>query len=266
MGKSAGKSVQMPKHKPSRKVALEEVLVSLQDLIQNEFADEAENESVDTPPKSAGQADTPNVLNKGANPARKRGRPRKHPHPDASRSARSEPESYSYSQEQAELFGEPPTAETNTANSGAKTALTDAIPAAKKKSAEELETTQNRANLRIVSNPKPVTQPETDSETMATKSSNTAESLTDQAPLDWADDIPVLTEAVDPEVLGMGKLQDMVDQSLADKSLTPEARDIAVKVAARLNIEARQSGGEQLDIKTIMRLQALLKEALEPKD
>ena len=101
---------------------------------------------------------------------------------------------------------------------------------------------------------------------MANKSSNTAENLTGQAPLNWADDIPVLTEAVDPEALGMGELQDMVDQSLADKNLTPEARDIAVKVAARLNIEARQSGGEQLDIKTIMRLQALLKEALEPKD
>lgn len=260
----------MPKHKPSKKIALEEVLVSLQDLIQNEFADEAENESAGNPTEPAAQTDNaPNVLNKGTGQARKRGRPRKHPETTASRSGRSDPESYSYSQEQAELFAELPATDAKKPKKEgpkAKTASTDTATAVNKKTAPKLETTQNRANLRIISNPKPVAQQETDIETMANKSSNTAENLTDQAPLNWADDIPVLTEAVDPEALGMGELQDMVDQSLANNSLTPEARDIAVKVAARLNIEARQSGGEQLDIKTIMRLQALLKEALEPKD
>jgi len=258
----------MPKHKPSKKIALEEVLVSLQDLIQNEFADEAENESMGNASASAAQADyRPNVLNKGSSQARKRGRPRKNPDPAASRPARSDPESYSYSQEQAELFAELPSPETQKPKTPAPMAKTASkARATEKKTPSELETEQNRANLRIISNPKPVAQQETGTRTMANKSSNTAENLTGQAPLNWADDIPVLTEAVDPEALGMGELQDMVDQSLADKNLTPEARDIAVKVAAKLNIEARQSGGEQLDIKTIMRLQALLKEALEPKD
>ena len=99
---------------------------------------------------------------------------------------------------------------------------------------------------------------------MAHKPSNTAEHFDSDTSLGWADDIPVLTEVVDPRTLEMKQLQDVVDRSLERKDLAPEAREIAVKVAAKLNIEMRQSG-KQLDIKTIMRLQALLKEALEPK-
>jgi hypothetical protein len=41
------------------------------------------------------------------------------------------------------------------------------------------------------------------------------------------------------------------------------ARDLAIRVVAKLNIEMRKAGGQGLDIKTILRLQRLLKEALE---
>ena len=285
-------STENVKHKPSKKVVLEDVLTSLQDLVNNEFADDFADA-----PRSR-EADAPNVLKKGgaasAAGLRKRGRPRKHPLPLAGAAdqvekvadpgrekAESEPDDYTYSQEQADLFGE--TRPTDEADRNAvkkpekqvtKTARIakpgKAKPVVKEISRPELETPREQTNLKVVGSQETARKQESKQDDMVNKPSNTAAHLDPGAPvpdasLDWADDIPVLTEVVDPQSLNMQQLQDVVDRSLERKDLAPEAREIAVKVAAKLNIEMRESG-KQLDIKTIMRLQALLKEALEPKD
>ncbi len=72
-----------------------------------------------------------------------------------------------------------------------------------------------------------------------------------QVEINW-DDIPVLHEVVAlPPAL--------------DNVTIQEAREIAIKVAATLNIEARKQGGESMDIKTIMRLQSLLSQELHDR-
>ena len=51
-----------------------------------------------------------------------------------------------------------------------------------------------------------------------------------------------------------------------DNSTSKEAQEIAVKVAAMLNIEARKKGEDSsMDIKTIMRLQSLLSQELQDR-
>ena len=280
-------STENVKHKPSKKVVLEDVLTSLQDLVRNEFADDF----ADSP--RTRDAEAPNVLKKGSASEtaglRKRGRPRKHAlstpaiAPVLTTSSVEKPETekenYTYSQEQADLFGEAlPTAGSvnktrvkpreNVARTRQTAKPATVKPAVKKMVPTELETPRRQANLNVASRPEPVSRPDTSREfkkhDMATKPSNTAVNLDQDASLGWADDIPVLTEIVDPRSLNLTQLQEVVDRSLERKDLAPEAREIAVKVAAKLNIEMRESG-KQLDIKTIMRLQALLKEALEPK-
>jgi hypothetical protein len=68
------------------------------------------------------------------------------------------------------------------------------------------------------------------------------------------DDIPVLHEVAHEILSAPGTLP------------TPEqARDIAVHVVARLNIELRKGGAQPLDPSTIDRLQKLLREALASK-
>jgi len=272
------------KHKPSKKVVLEDVLTSLQDLVNNEFA----AEFADSAPRRTDQP-APNVLNKGSTPGlRKRGRPRKYPlstdeATEASRNSKNtpkevvvlEPDNYTYSQEQGDLFGEHaprPGVEKKRAKPTPQPKAVPVNPPQRHKSRAELESARNPANLKVVDGPKARAEKEPRKNSMKSKQLNTAEHLgaVDQntgnnaASLDWADDIPVLTEEVDPHSLDVQQLQEVVDRSLKQKDLAPEARAIAVKVAARLNIEMRESG-QQLDIKTIMRLQALLKEALEPK-
>lgn len=69
-----------------------------------------------------------------------------------------------------------------------------------------------------------------------------------------SDDIPVLHEVAHEILSAPGTLP------------TPEqARDIAVHVVARLNIELRKGGAQPLDPSTIDRLQKLLREALASK-
>lgn len=74
----------------------------------------------------------------------------------------------------------------------------------------------------------------------------------EQVEINW-DDIPVLNEVVAPP-------------PVPGSSTTQEAREIAIKVAAMLNIEARKKGGETtLDVRTIMRLQSLLSQELHER-
>ena len=72
-----------------------------------------------------------------------------------------------------------------------------------------------------------------------------------QAEINW-DDIPVLHEVVAPP-------------PEPGRTTTREAREIAIKVAAALNIESRKKGGGSMDIKTIMRLQSLLSQELQDR-
>lgn len=73
----------------------------------------------------------------------------------------------------------------------------------------------------------------------------------EQTEINW-DDIPVLHEVVAPP-------------PEPDAANTLEARKIAIKVAAALNIESRKKGGDAMDIKTIMRLQSLLSQELQDR-
>lgn len=78
-----------------------------------------------------------------------------------------------------------------------------------------------------------------------------AASIGVQAEINW-DDIPVLHEVVAPP-------------PETGRTTTREAREIAIKVAAALNIESRKKGGGSMDIKTIMRLQSLLSQELQDR-
>ncbi len=75
-------------------------------------------------------------------------------------------------------------------------------------------------------------------------SEDSATSSTEQVEINW-DDIPVLNEVVAPP-------------PTPDDATSKHAREIAIKVAAALNIELRKQGTDAMDIKTIMRLQSLL--------
>lgn len=239
-----GKPADKPQHKPSRKRALEEVLHSLQDLVNNDLEDETQPESR-----------APNVL-KHIRPKRGRGRPRKHPLPE---SAQSQPrENYTYSQEQADLFGgKTPPAHPNPAMRDKKNTPPNQ-PASRPSQAKHGPVSQpGLAVVRSKPTRKPArrTLPEHQAPEPA---SQEAKSTSLEAP-ERLDDIPLLTDVVNPGEPDRTETFDLQDMS-------PEARKIAIKVAAKLNIELRESGdGQQLDIKTIMRLQDLLKEALEPK-
>lgn len=76
---------------------------------------------------------------------------------------------------------------------------------------------------------------------------------------------PAASKSVAPEQTEIPVLKEIAE--LAALSSTPlpqpgQARDIAIRVIARLNIERRKAGEMPLDIKTIERLQQYLAEAL----
>lgn len=66
----------------------------------------------------------------------------------------------------------------------------------------------------------------------------------EQVEINW-DDIPVLNDVVAPA-------------PAPDNATSKQAREIAIKVAAALNVELRREGTGTMDVKTIMRLQSLL--------
>lgn len=75
-----------------------------------------------------------------------------------------------------------------------------------------------------------------------------------QVEIGW-DDIPVLEEVVIPSPLAG-----------FNGAISPEVREIAIKVVAALNIERRKDGVTPLNVRTIMRLQALLARELAAHD
>ena len=77
-----------------------------------------------------------------------------------------------------------------------------------------------------------------------TGSAKTPPVAAEQVEINW-DDIPVLNDVVAPP-------------PTPDDATSKQAREIAIKVAAALNIELKKQGTGTMDIKTIMRLQSLL--------
>lgn len=88
-----------------------------------------------------------------------------------------------------------------------------------------------------------------------------------QAPAFDLDDIPVLDDIVLESPGATSEIPVLFDEVAVPAPKSPpspeRARDLAIQVIARLNIELRKSGATALDPQVIPRLQALLREALE---
>lgn len=84
---------------------------------------------------------------------------------------------------------------------------------------------------------------------VAKDATDATRSRPEQTSINW-DDIPVLNE--------------VVDLPTRAAAAVPNARTVAVRVVARLNIELRQAGTAPLDPAIIDRLERLLREALDP--
>lgn len=191
-----------PKHNPSAKHTLDEVLKSLQDLVRNELADDTEV---------------------GAKPRRKT----KRDSASAEGSDNGGTELYENGVADEQTVAAEPDADSASAPPGDDAVAEDLAPAA----------LQTKFPLP---NDAPITarQP---------KPKKKKPAVPEQTSLLW-EDVPVLNEVV---VLP------------ADAAPAPErAREIAVRVVAKLNIELRKAGNATLDPVIIDRLEQLLREAL----
>ena len=281
-----------PEHKPSRKVALEEVMRSLQDLVSNELATE--------PAKSPGEAQATAAKTKKPAPAE---------NPPVTRSAFSADVMPTVPPVAAELTAEP---ESTTLDRAFPTQSASAIPEVVDELpglgaeplttlAEPSPTTGDDVPLGGIqqelpyletappapsaSHPAPTpvaaetevtpflpeTLPVDDAKTDFVAGNNTSVSSAEE--LQW-DDFPVLEEVVDQteeiDTDEIGHRTDPVGVNAA-KELLPSsanlppaeaARRLAIQVAARLNVELRKSGQGGLSSDIITRLARLLQEAL----
>jgi hypothetical protein len=264
-----------PEHKPSRKVALEEVMRSLQDLVSNELATEPAKQ----PDEPA--AATPTKPRAGSKP------PAITPDtPQATDADAAETEFITLESLPDPADTSPPTL--------------DPKPQAVPKGAVPAGGLQQELPYLDVLSPVPDADPpeaaaESRVEAMAAEPptvDNGAGSFTldvpptdaitgNRAPLDIAplskteaapapaeeinwDDIPVLEEAVEmPE----GSERHETDQAMDGPPATnlppaDAARRLAIQVAARLNVELRRSGQDGLNSDVITRLARMLQEAL----
>lgn len=240
----AKKSDPRPKHKPSTKHTLHEVLNSLQDVLNNELADE------DGVRRSTeeNKAEIPNVLHtrkrdevlsslKALIGAAAAGEPLPTPQPPVDEA----PES---GEEPGQPDDVPPTEAIDPylehASESAGTdefhlEMEDSLPPAQD---DRLETAPPAAAGR-----------DRESEVPSPASPRHRRRKPKQMEIGW-DDIPVLNEVVlpAPEEINL--------------EITPEIRDIAIQVAAALNIELKRAGKETLGVKVVMQLQTLLQREL----
>jgi hypothetical protein len=243
-----------PEHKPSRKVALEEVMRSLQDLVSNELAIEPEQQ----PDKATASA------------TKKSRATSKQPTAHATSPLESDADSteITLNTESITLKSLPLTETTTT---GQRTTSKQAIPPGGLQ--QELPYLDSTPPVASDLQPSSVTpgipadgtatdldaQALSDSATLPT----TAESSAAPDDFNW-DDIPILDEAVD--ILEETEINEP-GQALSNRaaaSLLPAdaARRLAIQVAARLNVELRKSGQVGLSSDIITRLARLLQEAL----
>ena len=275
-----------PSHKPSRKVALEEVMRSLQDLVSNELAIEPE-----TPPDEL-QATAANTKETAA--AKK---------PPTTRSAFSadvlptvppvaagqtaEPEPIALDRlSPTQPASAIPDVVDELPGLGAEPLTTPAVPAPPADSAVPLGGLQQElpyleaAPLALsASLPVPeATEAEAasllpellpaDEAKTGMLAGNSAPASTAEEP-NW-DDFPVLEEVVEIDTDAVGQRTDPDDVNAAIEFLPPAAKlppadaahRLAIQVAARLNVELRKSGQGGLSSDIITRLARLLQEAL----
>lgn len=271
-----------PEHKPSRKVALEEVMRSLQDLVSNELATEPAEQ-----PSTATAAPRPRATTK--KPAASPAAPR--PTETASTETSSEDESITLEGLPDDDVTPPPlepkpsTTKPATPAGGPSTKLRTGLQ-------QELPYLDTLPPLPVAGTPEAVA--ETHTQAMTPVEMPTAESATDSIRLDvppadaltgnhvqsdiaplsvaetpaapadeinW-DDIPVLEEAVDMSEEFYAHETSHAPDATAPLPPAEAARRLAVQVAARLNVELRKSGQGGLSSDIITRLARLLQEAL----
>jgi hypothetical protein len=248
----ANKSAPTPKHKPSAKHTLHEVLNSLQDVLENELAEDGNSQ----PPAAARDAaQAPNVLHharrrdevlKNLIGAAAAGKPLPAT-PESPRLDPSEPEGLSVSEDEEFLLealapeeppagpAEAPPEPESVPEEEFRLQMEDPIaPAAE----EEVEPPASAE-----------TQADPAAEAPAPQRSRRRRKRPKQIEIGW-DDIPILNDIVQPA------------PELPDIEISPEIRDIAIQVAAALNIELKRAGKETLDVKLVMQLQTLLQREL----
>jgi hypothetical protein len=269
-----------PEHKPSRKVALEEVMRSLQDLVSNELAIE--------PAKPAGEAQATAAKTKKTVPAEK---------PPATRSAFSadvlptmppvtaepaaETESIALDRalpaqpasaipdvvdalpdlgaEPQTTLAEPPPDTTGKIPLGGLQQELPYLEAAPLAPSANLPTPIPEATETEVTSFLPELLPADDAKTDMVAGSNTPASTAEE--LNW-DDFPVLEEVVEIDPDAVGHRTDPGDATAAKLPPVDAAHRLAIQVAARLNVELRKSGQGGLSSDIITRLARLLQEAL----
>jgi hypothetical protein len=267
-----------PEHKPSRKVALEEVMRSLQDLVSNELAIE--------PVKPPGEAQATAAKTKKTVPPEK---------PPAARSAFSADVLPTMSPVAVEPTAEPEsTARDRALPTQPASAIPDVVDELPDLGAEPLTTlaepppgTASEVPLGGLQQELPYLEagPLTSSASLpAPEAAETEASsfLPELLPVDVAktemvadnntpastaeeinwDDFPVLEEVVeiDPDVAG--HRTDPGGATTAKLPPADAAHRLAIQVAARLNVELRKSGHGGLSSDIITRLARLLQEAL----
>ena len=222
-----------PEHKPSRKVALDEVMRSLQDLVSNELATEP-------------------VLSDAANPKKRRRTDQARPAAPAD-----VPPAAANNAEQVESI----TLETRPGVAPENPATPEPVTSAK----VPLPVGGLQQELPHLDPPvaAPVNQPEAAAPAPPnTPSTTVAETTLSLSEENW-DDIPVLEETVD--------LSEEIDAEAAEHGTTSSptalppatsARRLAIQVAARLNVELRKSGKAGLNSAIITQLAKMLEEAL----
>ncbi|MEJ2106310.1 MAG: hypothetical protein P8X48_03130 [Acidiferrobacteraceae bacterium] len=245
----AKKPTQAPKHKPSTKHTLHEVLNSLQDVLNNELANDEDKKSAVAP-----ETKSPNVIHsrsrdevlsslKALIGAAAAGEPLPRPG-KRSTAASGGPSDIGEDLKPSQVARTPdsmdPEPETDLEDTVAspeefhlemeEPAPTQPVPEADPDAAE------GSAQLQDTPPPKPAR-------------GRSRRGKPKQIEIGW-DDIPVLNDVVAPPPEAL------------DQEVRPEIRDIAIKVAAALNIELKRASKEALDVKMVMQLQSLLQHEL----
>lgn len=240
----AKKSDPRPRHKPSTKHTLHEVLNSLQDVLNNELADE------DGVRRSAeeNKAEIPNVLHtrkrdevlsslKALIGAAAAGEPLPAPTPpvDGAPGTGEDLDRRDDFPPTEAIDPYPDQASESAGTDEFHLEMEDSLPPARDETLETVSPAAARRD-REPDVPSPV-------------SPRHRRRRPKQMEIGW-DDIPVLNEVVlpAPEEINL--------------EITPEIRDIAIQVAAALNIELKRAGKETLGVKMVMQLQALLQREL----
>ncbi len=231
-----------PDHKPSRKVALAEVMRSLQDLVSNELSVEPTPQSGDT-----------------AVPKKRRRTDQKQP----SVRADNRPAALNDAQEIESI-----TLESLPASAAETLAAPEPLTSTKKDkrsgtsliSAPAGGLQQELPYLDPLAPPPPENPPESAALAPPVDTPETALSLSEE---NW-DDIPVLEEAVDlaEEIDTDAPGHDAPSPPAAALPPAAAARRLAIQVAARLNVELRKSGQTGLNSTVITQLAKMLEDAL----